>query len=113
VARKLRPILAWGIFLILTGCGKSPSLSRPTGVPITLSPDHSESLELTIPPGTTVTWSNQDDTDQSITSITGVWDSGRLRPGERFSYRFNEPGDYDYVSVFHPRLEGVIHVAEN
>ena len=33
-----------------------------------------------------------------------------IRPNEYFVYKFNVPGEYDYVCTLHPWMEGVIQV---
>lgn len=55
-----------------------------------------ESVKLQVVPGTTVTWTNRGSNVHTITSGTGLWDSGDLRPGQTFSRTFTEPGTYWY-----------------
>jgi plastocyanin len=50
--------------------------------------------------GTTVTWTNNDDTPQSVTSDTpGLFDSGVLAPGAKFQYTFAKAGSFPYHST--------------
>lgn len=69
-----------------------------------------QNLEATVPVYSFIVWKNEDTTDHSITSPTGLWDSGRIKSGQIFSYQFREPGDYLYTSVFNPNIKGIIHV---
>jgi alcohol dehydrogenase (cytochrome c) len=64
-----------------------------------------------VPPGTTVTWTNQGPTAHTATSDNGVWDSGLLQKGQSFSYTFNTPGTYDYFCVPHPFMRGRVIVS--
>lgn len=65
---------------------------------------------LTISVGETVTWFNADSMIHTVTSDTGLFDSGELRPGGRFGYTFTEPGTYPYTCIPHPWMEGTIVV---
>lgn len=50
--------------------------------------------------GTTLTWTNNDDTPQSVTSDTpGIFDSGSLAPGATFQYTFSKEGVFPYHST--------------
>jgi plastocyanin len=61
--------------------------------------------------GDTVTWTNTGDRPHTITADDGSFDSGRLDPGEQFSFTFNEPGTFTYVCGFHPEMQGSVMVA--
>jgi plastocyanin len=63
-----------------------------------------------VPPGTTVTWTEQGPTAHTATSDNGVWDSGLLQKGQSFSYTFNTPGTYDYFCVPHPFMRSRVIV---
>ncbi len=65
---------------------------------------------LTVPPDTVVTWTNQDNTPHTVTSIDGKFDSGSLNKGQEFSFNFTEPGVYDYHCKIHPSMRGQIEV---
>jgi plastocyanin len=57
--------------------------------------------ELTIAPGTTVTWLNVSGS-HTTTSEGGVWDSvATLGQGQTFSFTFQDPGDYPYYCSPH------------
>jgi plastocyanin len=78
--------------------------------------------ELTVPTGSDVTWTNDDDITHTITSgknagygmyeflQDGIFNSGDLDEGESFTFHFAEPGRYEYFCVPHPWMNGVIVV---
>ncbi len=60
--------------------------------------------------GTTVTWTNMDATAHTVTSNTGLFDSGPLSQGQTFSRTFSDAGSYDYFCSFHPFMTGRVVV---
>ena len=60
--------------------------------------------------GTTVTWTNYDDTGHTVTDDADLFDSGLLAQNESWSYTFNTVGDYFYYCVPHPWMLGEVHV---
>lgn len=67
-------------------------------------------LSVTIPAGTTVTWTNRDDEPHTVVSDTGLFRSGALDTNESFTFRFDKPGTYRYACSIHPRMMGTITV---
>jgi plastocyanin len=71
--------------------------------------------KITIKPGETVYWKNQDAAFHSVTSgfygdPDGLFDSELLDPEDIFSYKFTEEGIYDYYCTLHPWMKGIILV---
>ncbi len=65
-----------------------------------------------IPAGTTVRWTNNDSVSHTVTSRSGLFDSGSLASDEVFEYRFDVPGTYSYFCSIHPSMQdGTIIVA--
>jgi plastocyanin len=60
--------------------------------------------------GTTVTWTNQDNVQHSVTFKNGMKDSGLLSQGQSFSYTFNTPGTYQYYCSVHPYMVATVTV---
>ncbi len=58
----------------------------------------------------TVTWVNDDHTIHTITSNSGIFNSGLLNNGNRWSYTFSTPGTYGYHCEIHPFMTGMIVV---
>ena len=65
---------------------------------------------LTVPVGTTVTWTNLDSASHTSTATGGEWDSGNLSQGESFSHAFTTAGSFDYACSYHPNMTGTIVV---
>ena len=65
---------------------------------------------VTVPVGTTVTWTNKDGEPHTVTSSTKLFSSSGLDEGESFSYTFASPGTYAYHCQLHPHMTGTIVV---
>ena len=63
---------------------------------------------LTIPVGTTVTWTNRDDIPHTVVSTDGVFKSKVLDTDEKFSFAFSKAGTYPYFCSIHPKMTGKI-----
>lgn len=66
--------------------------------------------EVTIVPGTTVTWVNNDDIPHSVVDKKLSFRSKALDTEDRFSFTFTNAGDYDYFCSLHPHMVGKIIV---
>ena len=87
----------------------TPTALEGYGYVTILDNDYQPSL-ITIHAGRIVTWENTGLTDHSVTSDTGVWDSGTLAPGQKFQYTFTTAGNYPYHCSFHPEMIGMVIV---
>jgi len=56
---------------------------------------------ITIITGTTITWTNKDAIGHSVTSDTGVFDSGIINASGTFSYTFDTAGTFPYHCKVH------------
>lgn len=85
----------------------------PSNVTVQISLASYQPDSLTVPAGTTVTWINRDVVRHTVTSDEeGLFDSGRLREGESFSYTFKEPGTFNYHCTIHSIMHGTVIVTE-
>jgi len=64
--------------------------------------------DLTVSVGTKVTWTQDDSTPHTIVSNSGVFKSGTLNRGDKFSFTFTEPGTYPYHCGIHASMVGKI-----
>jgi plastocyanin len=65
---------------------------------------------LTVPVGTTVTWTNRDDIPHTVLSTEGAFKSKVLDTDDKFSFTFNKPGEYSYFCSVHPKMTGKVVV---
>jgi len=65
-----------------------------------------DAADITVKPGTTVTWVQNGNNPHTTTSYDGLWDSGLIQPGSggSFSFTFDEPGVYEYFCKPHESL---------
>jgi Icc protein len=65
----------------------------------------------TVAAGTTITWVNQDDVPHKVVSSDGKFaPSPALDTNDRYAFRFDRPGRYEYFCALHPRMTGVVVV---
>ncbi len=65
---------------------------------------------ITVPVGTTVTWTNSDDIPHTAVSTDGVFKSKVMDTDEKFSYTFTKAGTYSYYCSVHPKMTGKVVV---
>lgn len=65
---------------------------------------------LVIAPGTTVTWTNADDSPHTIVEKDRKFKSAALDTDDTFSQTFTAPGEFDYFCSIHPYMTGKIVV---
>ena len=91
----------------------APSQVPPAAMPVqvTLSGFAFSPSTVTVPVGTTITWTNKDVT-HTVSSRAGLFESGNLPRGATFSHTFNQKGTFDYYCKIHPSITGKIIVGE-
>jgi plastocyanin len=127
-----RITLAILVALTIGACGGGgPAVPRsvpPASLPSLASPSEAASSEavsikgfaftpkaMTVPVGTTVTWTNDEDSLHTVTSGTpaapsGLFDSGEIDTGVDFSFTFTEDGAYPFFCARHDFMKGLITV---
>jgi plastocyanin len=65
---------------------------------------------MTVPVGSTVTWTNRDEEVHTVTAAGGAFGSAGLDRNETFSRTFTARGTYDYFCALHPQMKGRIVV---
>lgn len=66
---------------------------------------------ISVPAGTTVTWTNSGAAPHTVTSDGGAFDSGTIGSGGGFSASFSTPGMYMYHCSIHPNMTGMVRVS--
>jgi len=130
-------VLLIGLGIVLAGCktavkdnataalNKAPGVSanRPApGAPANGEPPAKGEVQIvikdfaftpadvTVAPGTKVTWVNKDDAPHTATSVDKKFNSGGLDTDDKFSFVFNDKGDYQYICTLHPQMKATIKV---
>lgn len=65
---------------------------------------------ITIAPGESVTWSNNDGGPHAVAFKDGAPGSDSLFPGKKFSRTFDRPGSYEYFCAIHTYMTGRVEV---
>jgi len=95
---------------------QSQALAPPTGLASGESPQVTidnftfSPATLTVPSGTTVTWTNQDDMVHTVTEANRLFLSKGLETGDTYSHTFTTPGTYTYFCALHPRMTATVIV---
>src|SRR6478672_5238609 len=66
--------------------------------------------EITIAPGTKVTWINKDEAPHTATSTDKKFASGGLDTDDKYSFVFNDKGEFPYFCALHPHMTANITV---
>jgi plastocyanin len=116
--------------LSITACGGGISNTQAPAVPVTQEPTIAPGAQnsgstvqdvkivnftftpdtITISPGTTVKWTNQDATEHTVTADDGSFDSDQLKQGQSFTFTFTNAGTFSYSCSNHPNMKGKVVV---
>ena len=66
--------------------------------------------EVTVAPGTTVTWVNKDVMPHTVVDTDKSFRSKILAKEDKFSFTFSTAGDYSYLCSVHPNMKGKVIV---
>ena len=80
------------------GSGGGQGGGAGQNVTVSMEDNYFSPAQITVEPGTTVTWVQNGSNPHTTTSYDGLWDSGIIQggSGQSFSFTFNEPGTYTY-----------------
>jgi plastocyanin len=90
--------------------GSSAKTPQPTTAEVKVDNFSFGPATLTVPVGTTVTWTNRDDIPHTIVSTDKVFKSKVLDTDEKFSFTFAKAGTYPYFCSIHPKMTGSVVV---
>jgi len=65
---------------------------------------------ITVPVGTTVTWTNNDSTGHTVTADDGSFDSKTIATGATFTQTFAAAGTFAYHCAIHPSMKATVVV---
>ena len=89
----------------------APAVSAQDDMTVSIQDFSFSPAQITVAPGTTVTWTNEGPSPHTTTADDGTWDSGTMEQGEDFSFTFDEPGTYTYHCSIHPDMTATIKVS--
>jgi plastocyanin len=101
----LAAVVAWGLLLARARGAETTSPPNVAIKNFMFSP-----ATLTVPAGSTVTWSNLDQEPHTVVSDTGLFRSGAMDTSESFSFKFDKPGTYHFTCSIHPQMVGTVVV---
>jgi plastocyanin len=117
VRKRLGPLCAMmGILLTspftLAVCAQIAHAATPAkeGAKVSIANFAFAPAEITIAPGESVTWTNDDGAPHGLEYNDGQAGTDLLLPGASFSRRFDQPGTYDYNCSIHPYMTGRVVV---
>jgi plastocyanin len=65
---------------------------------------------ISVSAGDTVIWDNRSSASEGHTVTGDGLDSGTLKQGEDYSFKFHRAGTFKYVCEFHPSMKGAVNV---
>lgn len=94
------------------------AVSAPAPADATIKTFQFQPKLIEIPAGATVTWTNEDNIDHTVTSGTpdspgADFDSGAFGRGQSFTATFDRPGDYAYFCAKHNSMRAAVRVLPN
>ena len=96
--------------LMMTTVATMTHAAAPAAAAVQIDNFTFNAMTVTVKPGTTVTWTNQDDIPHTVVSKTGVFKSKVLDTGDKFSFTFAKAGQFGYYCSLHPHMTGTIIV---
>ena len=93
-----------------TTAGTPTSVAGGGGAQVVLKGFAFDPASVTIKVGASVTWTNQDSTNHTVTADKGEFNSSQLANGATFSFKFDKAGTYAYHCSIHPSMTGTVVV---
>jgi plastocyanin len=104
--------LLLGLVIALAACAQEAAEPVATDH-VDLPPSYKfEPEAITVPDGTTVTWTNSDNFTHNVRLLDDGGEELVLAPGESVSFTFTGAGEHRYDCSFHPNMQGVVLVTE-
>ena len=111
ISRILRLILLFPA-LASTSCLAEDATNASAGPMVTVGMDHNTFIpsEITVVPGTTVTWVNNESMPHTVVDVNKSFRSKTLAKDASFSFTFTTAGDYSYLCSIHPNMKAKVIV---
>ena len=96
---------------LMIGIGRASEPPAPAAVQVNIFNYKFDPATVTVPVGTTVTWTNKDEIPHTVASSDKSFPgSSGLDTGDSYSYTFTKPGSYAYFCTLHPFMTGKVVV---
>jgi len=96
--------------LVLAALGANQATAPPAGPTVHIKDFAYHAATLTVAPGTTVHFVNDDGEAHTVTAVNKSFDSAGLDNGDGWKHTFTKPGTYAYFCALHPYMKGVVIV---
>ncbi len=99
------------VLVALVAFGSGPARAEPAAVTVKIDNFAFDAQTVTVTPGATVTWINEDDAPHTVVADDGKsFRSRTLDTGDKFSFTFMSPGTFGYFCSVHPHMTGKVVV---
>ena len=104
---KLKILFVAIVTLMIASCkSDTPVMTNQ----VTLSGLSFSPKTLSVTTGTTVTWTDKEAITHTVTSDTGLFDSGDITNGQAFTHTFTTAGTFPYHCMHHSGMTGTVIV---
>lgn len=100
--------ILFAILSILNSCKKNSDLPGPNEVFI--QGGAFDPGTITVAANTTITWTNKDGVAHTVTSNTGLFESGTISINGTYIHTFATAGSYPYHCTIHPSMTATVVV---
>jgi plastocyanin len=107
---RMKLILAFiALILIISACKKSEDAKPGTNEVLIQNMAFNPS-SITIAKHTSIKWTNKDSNTHTVTSNSGLFNSGNLSNGGTFSFTFDSAGTFNYHCAIHSSMTATVIV---
>ena len=94
-----------------------PTPVRPVGTPVATDAVGIKSFMfgpavITVPAGSTVTWTNNDVEQHTVTARDKSFNSDAVASDKTFSVVFSKAGTFEYFCQIHPQMVGIVEATD-
>ena len=89
------------ILIVVFGSCKKTEIGNPGPNEVWLEYKAFNPTQIQVDSGSTITFTNKDNADHSVTANSGLFNSGKIKSGNTFTFTFNTKGTYYYYCNYH------------
>jgi plastocyanin len=128
--RVRAPHAALAAAMLLAGCGSpkpavatapraasEQAVASTPAAPVATNSVNIQNFEfspaaITVPVGTTVTWTDKDVEQHTVTARDKAFNSDIINNERTYSYTFGTAGSFEYFCLIHPHMTGTVMVTD-